>query len=1341
MSEPRAKIRWRRIAKYLLFTAAGLILVLAGLGWYVTTSSFQAMVRRRLVGQLERITGGRAELKSFHVVPFRFRVEVRDLTIHGLEGPNEEPYVHVERLIANVHVISVMGGDFGFRSVIIDHPSIHVLLYPDGTTNQPGPKLAKASANAAIERLFSISITHLEVRHGRLLWNDRQIPLDFAANDLSVDMTYSLLRRIYESNVLAGKIDTKFDGYRPFAWMAEAHLSLGPTGIEVTSLRANSGRSRLEANGSLQDFDDPKISANYHVTLDLPEIDAEARLNEMRKGVLDVTGKGTWAAHSYASEGRVDAQRSGVARSKRHSPRRQPDLAIHSRSPAHHALEDAGTCARRRRFGRRRNRELGSPRGQCQNKNQSCRGTKRKPAPAVQSHFRRAGRRLNPPFEASSRPHESCRGSRRHARRALDGVMAQRRFRGRAGCRSRGAISPSQLAMRGPCAWHLSRGHTDELEVEEFTASTRATQFEASGKLASSASLKISANTTDLNEWRAVVSALRGPGRLPVTLHGQASFNGNATGKISNLTLSGNLQAEDFDLLVPATSRTPERDTHWDSLSASLQFSSHEFQAHNVSLRRNSTALDLDATAGLKNYQFTADSPFTARLNTRQTELAALLAMAGYDYPLTGTIDVQFEASGTRAAGHGHGHILLNKATIYGERVDRLAANITLVGSEVKLDDIALLYRGGSVSGTASHDFASASYQLNVAGKNFDLAQIPHLQVHKIAVGGMMDFTAQGSGTLAQPAVNATIHLHNLALDQEKAGDYTLEAATQGDQLRITGRSQFEQAELSIDGTARLRDDWPSTIDLHFNHFDADSLLRTYLEGKVTGHSAIAGDVRVQGPLRHPREMTVSGSLSDVFLNVEEVDLRNDGPVRFSISQQQLKFDEFHFIGARTDLRGSGTVNLTGQRQLDLKAHGRVNLRLIETFYHDFTSSGVVTVDATVNGTMASPRAQGRLQIANGAVSYVDLPSGLSEMNGSLVFNEDRVQIETLTAHSGGGVVTLAGFATLRNGHSTFDLTIRGDDVRLRYPPGVSSTADANLHFSGSTDASTLTGDVTVTKLSVTPGFDFGAYLARSAQSQPLPQTNPLLNKIRLDVHVVTTPELRMQTAIVRLSGDADLRLRGTAAKPALLGRADVIEGEVFFNGAKYHLERGDVSFISPVTITPVLDLQMSTRVRDYDITVSLNGEANKLKLSYRSEPPLPEADIVALLALGRTREESAQLQQSGQPFSQEASNAILSEALNATVSNRVQRLFGGSRIKIDPQGLSTETNPARGPQVTIEQQVTNDLTLTYSTNVSQTSQQIIQVEYNITRNVSILAIRDQNGVVSFDVRVRRRKK
>jgi translocation and assembly module TamB len=231
-----------------------------------------------------------------------------------------------------------------------------------------------------------------------------------------------------------------------------------------------------------------------------------------------------------------------------------------------------------------------------------------------------------------------------------------------------------------------------------------------------------------------------------------------------------------------------------------------------------------------------------------------------------------------------------------------------------------------------------------------------------------------------------------------------------------------------------------------------------------------------------------------------------------------------------------------------------------------------------------------------------------------------------------------------------------------------------------------------------------------------------------------------MQTTMLRLSGNADLQLRGTVAKPTLLGRADITEGELYFNGSKYHLERGEVSFRGPSGIVPNLDMQMSTRVRDYDITVSLTGPPDKLKLQYHSEPPLPEADIVSLLALGRTREESAQ-QQGNSAFGADASNAILSQALNATVSSRVQNLFGGSRIKIDPQGLSTETTTAHGPQVTIEQQVTNQLTVTYSTNVSQSSQQIIQMEYNVSRNLSIVALRDQNGIVSFDVRIRQRKK
>ena len=92
MSPAGANSRRRRIWRYLLWSALAGVLLFAGLAWYATTSSFQAMVRRRLIAELETITGGRVELGSFHTSPFRFRVEVRDLTVHGSQGP----HLHVE---------------------------------------------------------------------------------------------------------------------------------------------------------------------------------------------------------------------------------------------------------------------------------------------------------------------------------------------------------------------------------------------------------------------------------------------------------------------------------------------------------------------------------------------------------------------------------------------------------------------------------------------------------------------------------------------------------------------------------------------------------------------------------------------------------------------------------------------------------------------------------------------------------------------------------------------------------------------------------------------------------------------------------------------------------------------------------------------------------------------------------------------------------------------------------------------------------------------------------------------------------------------------------------------
>ena len=210
---------------------------------------------------------------------------------------------------------------------------------------------------------------------------------------------------------------------------------------------------------------------------------------------------------------------------------------------------------------------------------------------------------------------------------------------------------------------------------------------------------------------------------------------------------------------------------------------------------------------------------------------------------------------------------------------------------------------------------------------------------------------------------------------------------------------------------------------------------------------------------------------------------------------------------------------------MDFEARGNVDLKLLQSYDSDITSSGTLTGNGRVTGTLNAPLVKGKLEVQNGAISDINLPSALSDINGTLLFSQSQVTIESLNARVGGGTIAFTGRADIAGKLSSFELNARADSVRLRYPPGVSSTANAELNWSGSSSGSVLSGDVTVTKLGFTPGFDFAAYLERTAQVSSLPQTDPVLNKIRLDIHLTTTPELQMQTSVVRLQGEADLRV------------------------------------------------------------------------------------------------------------------------------------------------------------------------------------------------------------------------
>jgi translocation and assembly module TamB len=275
---------------------------------------------------------------------------------------------------------------------------------------------------------------------------------------------------------------------------------------------------------------------------------------------------------------------------------------------------------------------------------------------------------------------------------------------------------------------------------------------------------------------------------------------------------------------------------------------------------------------------------------------------------------------------------------------------------------------------------------------------------------------------------------------------------------------------------------------------------------------------------------------------------------------------------------------------------------------------------------------------------------------------------------------------------------------------------------------------VLITRFSVSPDLDVAGLAAQANAVQPVAPPDAPSNHIRLDVHIVSSPQLNFQNAYAKLAGDVDLRLRGTVASPSLLGRVSITEGSATIAGTRYDLQRGDIFFTNPVRIEPSIDLNATARVEDYDITLGLHGTIRNPTVTWRSDPPLPEADVVALLALGRTQnQERLYTQQQEQTLANPTTDALLGGALNATVSSRVQKLFGAGSVKVDPNYLGTLGNSTS--RVIVEEQLGRNLTLTYATNVNTTSQQLIQAEVAVNRHVSVLVARDESGVFSMVVK------
>jgi len=144
-----------------LFILAGLAigLLLVGLLFYLNSGSFRETVRQRVISELRQMTGGKVEVESFTWNLSTLHFEARNVTIHGREAAGEVPYAHADRIGVDVKIVSFFTRKISLESVAIDNFVLHLMVYPDGTTNQPPPQPSAPSNGAPTQNLFDLAVT------------------------------------------------------------------------------------------------------------------------------------------------------------------------------------------------------------------------------------------------------------------------------------------------------------------------------------------------------------------------------------------------------------------------------------------------------------------------------------------------------------------------------------------------------------------------------------------------------------------------------------------------------------------------------------------------------------------------------------------------------------------------------------------------------------------------------------------------------------------------------------------------------------------------------------------------------------------------------------------------------------------------------------------------------------------------------------------------------------------------------------------------------------------------------------------------------------------------------
>lgn len=1294
-------MKWKKVI--LRSVAAFLVLAVCLVVFLVLLVKHSPSVRRTILSKVERYaeeaTGMRVSIRDFRFDLSALSVRLEGIVAHG-EPKSTLPLLQIENLVADIKVDSAFRGQWHLQSLTIHHPVVRV------TENSSNLERSQSQNNGdnGIAKIFDLAAEKCQIDGGEIYFNDKMSKLEAQLHNLQFKVGFDRAADHYSGTLGYSHGKIRYANYAPVVHDLETGFVLTRTTLTLDKLTVVADSSRIIANGTIKDFTNPVLQATYDVqvsTLDLARIMKDSSLPE---GIVHTTGSVTYQVRANGPF-LQNAHVAGNVSSPALRIKTQGMQAEVRDLNARYALDQG-------------NLEIQDIRARALGGTANATLTMHDLAGASQSRLQAQLRDISlQQIETSahySLPEANLGGKinvdvRANWGRTLADLIAH----------ADGTLSGS--FGRNPSAPLAGAVHLDyaatrrEIALRQSYLSTPGASLTLDGKLSSNSQLQVVARSTSLHQLELLLASLRTTfsGKPPqkLDLYGTASFEGSATGSLSEPQLRGKLEAHDLRVKGSA----------WKLLRTNVEASPRVLNLTNGRLEAaKQGTVNFNLRTELNEWNYSPASPVTVNVSVAQMSLANAEWLSDYAQKVSGTLSGTVAVHGSQLNPVGHGQVSLVGGKILSEPFQNITLKFQGTGKAVEANIQAHLPAGAGEA-QISFDPATQEYQAQIRATNIRLERLETVKHRNQSIVGALNLTADGRGTISSPALNARIDVSNLRVGEQSIQGVTLEAGIRGHIAEVNLTSEVAQTPFSGHGTVEIAPPYMADVKIDAARVSFQPLAALYaadVNGEIQGQAELHASLH--GPLQNPRQLEGHIEIPALNASYAQFQIGATKPLRADYKNGVLELQPASLKGTGINLDMQAMIPINDLMAAKYLVKGTVDLSLAKSLQPDLAGSGQIQIELDSRKRTAGSDKVGEVRLVNASLHTPDTPLGLDSGNGVLSLKRGRLDIESMQAQVGGGTVSLRGGITLRPA-VRFDLGMTGNDIRLRYPEGVRSLLESNLTFAGNKESATLSGNVTVQNLSLNRDFDLLDFASHISETESSP-SGGFMQHVRLNINLQSASQMDVASSKVSLSGSASLRIVGTAEEPVILGRASLNGGDLFLGGNRYVLQNGAIDFVNPLRTEPVINVQVKTTIDQYDITLNLQGPIERMTTTYSSEPPLPAADITNLLAFGHTSEAAGGNTGS---LGNLGAQGVLTQGLS-TVSNRVEKFAGLSYFSIDPTLGGSDQNA--GARVVIQERVTSNLVVTYSTDVTSTQRQAIQLEYKFNPRWSVSGVRDQNG-------------